>query len=360
MLARSALRAVNRRPLAIARPPIKVAIASQVRCYAKHRAPKKDHSPFDNESGISPEAQRYNAQHRESSPVDAAKVLQASQPHLPKSTELPRQSSNEPQFEQVVDDLQKSSEQTAESSSQGGSPPETEAPAQPLPDLRQGIPSTFSAEFGKQETSKESEPNITEDPRNPNPSPGGGGEREMPKSAYETSTDRRRNKYANWSALAFVLFGAAGAAYYGRNWESEEERAAFPDAPDGWSPTNVWNRIQARWGNQLSYYTEPTFPKLLPVVDPAPPYTLVLSLNDLLIHSEWTREHGWRTAKRPGLDYFLRYLCQYYEIVVFTDLPSAAADPIIRKLDPLRMVIMWPLFREATRYEKGEYIKVSF
>jgi import inner membrane translocase subunit TIM50 len=33
------------------------------------------------------------------------------------------------------------------------------------------------------------------------------------------------------------------------------------------------------------------------------------------------------------------------------------ADPIIRKLDPFRLV-MWPLFREATRFEKGEYIKV--
>jgi import inner membrane translocase subunit TIM50 len=32
------------------------------------------------------------------------------------------------------------------------------------------------------------------------------------------------------------------------------------------------------------------------------------------------------------------------------------ADPIIRKLDPFRLVL-WPLFREATRFENGEYIK---
>jgi import inner membrane translocase subunit TIM50 len=83
----------------------------------------------------------------------------------------------------------------------------------------------------------------------------------------------------------------------------------------------------------------------------------VLSLEDLLVHSEWTREHGWRTAKRPGVDYFLRYLSQYYELVIFTSLPSTSADPVIRKLDPFR-VVMWPLFREATRYENGEYIKV--
>jgi import inner membrane translocase subunit TIM50 len=81
-------------------------------------------------------------------------------------------------------------------------------------------------------------------------------------------------------------------------------------------------------------------------------------LEDLLVHSEWSREHGWRTAKRPGVDYFLRYLSQYYELVIFTTVRSSDADPIIRKLDPFH-VVMWPLFREATRYEKGEYIKVS-
>ena len=30
------------------------------------------------------------------------------------------------------------------------------------------------------------------------------------------------------------------------------------------------------------------------------------------------REHGWRTAKRPGVDYFIAYLSQFFEIVVFT------------------------------------------
>lgn len=33
-------------------------------------------------------------------------------------------------------------------------------------------------------------------------------------------------------------------------------------------------------------------------------------------------EHGWRTAKRPGADYFLAYMSQFYEIVLFTTLPS--------------------------------------
>jgi mitochondrial import inner membrane translocase subunit TIM50 len=76
-----------------------------------------------------------------------------------------------------------------------------------------------------------------------------------------------------------------------------------------------------------------------------------------LIHSEWSREHGWRMAKRPGVDYFLRYLSQYYELVIFTSQPWAIAEPVIRKLDPYH-IVTWPLFREATLYENGEYVKV--
>ena len=34
------------------------------------------------------------------------------------------------------------------------------------------------------------------------------------------------------------------------------------------------------------------------------------------------RTNGWRTAKRPGVDYFLAYLSLFYEIVLFTHQPS--------------------------------------
>jgi import inner membrane translocase subunit TIM50 len=123
----------------------------------------------------------------------------------------------------------------------------------------------------------------------------------------------------------------------------------------------MWARAKARLGDQLSYYHEPAFRKLLPDPDPSfeRPYTLVLSLEDLLIHSEWTREHGWRMAKRPGVDYFLRYLSQYYELVIFTSVPWAIGEPVVRKLDPYH-IITWPLYREATMYKNGEYVKVCY
>jgi import inner membrane translocase subunit TIM50 len=236
-----------------------------------------------------------------------------------------------------------------------------------LPDLRHGIPSTFAEEFLKQKAA----PN----PANPDGetanaksnvagdagegASGGREEGELPKSAYQTSIDKRRERMATWLYVGFGLMGVTGALFLGRNWETEEEeRAHMADAPSGWGFSLFWDRVKARLSGQMGYYTEPTFPKLLPDIDPAPPYTLILSLEDLMIHSEWTREHGWRTAKRPGVDYFLGYLSQYYELVLFTSLPVSAADQIVRKLDPYHFMT-FPLFREATRYEKGQYVKVG-
>ncbi|KAI9834141.1 MAG: mitochondrial inner membrane protein required for protein import [Phylliscum demangeonii] len=156
----------------------------------------------------------------------------------------------------------------------------------------------------------------------------------------------------------FLLLSVGGTLYLGRNWDSSEEEKKHPEAPSGWGPRLFYNRIRARYLETTGYFTEPTFPKLLPDVDPAfeRPLTLVLSLDDLLVHSEWTREHGWRMAKRPGVDYFLRYIQQYYELVIFTTMPVVTGEQVIRKLDPYR-IVMWPLFREATKYVDGTHVK---
>ena len=226
----------------------------------------------------------------------------------------------------------------------------------PMPDLTQGIPSTLDAQLAGQEKSDPASLNITEDP-SAGRSKGGG---DLPKTAYISSLERKRTRIARW-IYGIVLFNiAASTVWFGRNWENEEEECRHPNAPSGWGFGLFYKRMKARWRDTLDYYNEPAFPKLLPDQDPAwaRPYTLILSLEDLLVHSEWSREHGWRMAKRPGVDYFLRYLSQYYELVIWTSAQSMIAQPIIQKLDPYR-VVMWPLFREATRYQKGEYIKVG-
>ncbi|KAI6251388.1 Mitochondrial import inner membrane translocase subunit TIM50 [Erysiphe necator] len=225
----------------------------------------------------------------------------------------------------------------------------------PLPDLTQGIPSLLNYEARKKYTSSDLNTlQLEESLQN-------GGYRDrgsLPASAYISSSEKKRLQVANFLYGAFFIFSVFGTLYLGRNWDTKEEENEHTQAPSGWSIGLMWKRAKARISDELNYYQAPAFRKLLPDVDPMfeRPYTLVLGLEDLLICSEWTREHGWRLAKRPGVDYFLRYLSQYYELVVFTTQPSHLAEPIIRKLDPYH-IIMWPLFREATLYENGKYTK---
>ncbi|GIZ41951.1 hypothetical protein CKM354_000523400 [Cercospora kikuchii] len=249
-------------------------------------------------------------------------------------------------------------------------PPET-PPQQtgPLPDLRHGIPSTFDLEFGQAKArareqdaaeSQEDKLDLTSEGPRRSRDDGEEGERQYDRKAYETSLDRRRALLMNYLYASFVLGAVLTGFYLGRPFNSQEEIPQGLEADDasGWAPQKIWNRMRGRLGSQVGHYTEPAFPKLLPDVPESqrPPFTLVMSLEDLMIHTTWDTKHGYRTAKRPGIDYFIRYLSQYYELVLFTSAPRAMADPIVAKLDPYHF-IMWPLGREATKYEKGEYVK---
>lgn len=234
--------------------------------------------------------------------------------------------------------------------------PEEQIPLSELPDLTQGLPSTLEYETTGA-TQKAALEAAEEDVK---PGSGGGrGKGELPASAYVSSTERKRQRFANFMFAATLGTMAAGVVYLGRNWD-EEELAKHPEVPNGWGLGLWWSRASTRMKEVMTYYHEPAFEKLLPDPDPMfeRPYTLVISLEDMLVHSEWTREHGWRLAKRPGADYFLHYLSQYYELVLFTTVPFAIAEPLVRKLDPYRFIV-WPLFREATKYKDGEIIKVS-
>ncbi|KAF2274340.1 NIF-domain-containing protein [Westerdykella ornata] len=362
MLPRAAFRALRARPAIVVPRTVSIASTSKwSRSYADTKKPDRDHTWKPSDPIKFQESKIVHPQEQpefETSASPESNTEPTSQPG-PRARSAARSGAQE-------DHTTEQTEFSGPKSEEENTAPTTDAPAsqepqKPLPDLRYGIPSTFGQEYEAASGGRKHEHNpnnITEDP-DKEPAPGGFGEHktgELPKSAYETSTDRRRNRIANWGYASTLAFGVVGALYLGRDWESEEERNAHPDAPAGWSPGAIYARARARLSSQMGYYTEPTFPKLLPDIDPAPPMTLVLSLEDLLVHSEWTAKHGWRTAKRPGVDYFLRYLSQYYELVIFTTVRSTDADPIIRKLDPFR-IVMWPLFREATRYEKGEYIK---
>ncbi|UPX12130.1 mitochondrial inner membrane protein required for protein import [Ascochyta rabiei] len=370
MLPRAAFRALRTRPgLAAPRTAALPSTAQWTRAYAKVGKPRTNPVLADEQDKTRPSPVINAAQQPEFTETASAPAANTA-PTTSTPTTRPRPASANATVNQAAEQAHGTAEELAGPKSPAANtepttespdapPQEPQEPQKPLPDLRFGIPSTFAAEH-------EAEGNAKRDPNDPNasdgpePAFGGAGGRELPKSAYETSTDRRRNRVANWGYLASLLFGTVGAAYMGRPWETDEEAKAHPDIANGWTPALMYARAAARVNGQKAYYTEPTFQKLLPDKDKipggAPELTLVLSLEDLLLHSEWSTKHGYRLAKRPGLDYFLRYLSSQYELVIFTSVKSMDADPIIRKLDPFRLV-MWPLFREATRFENGEYIK---
>ncbi|CAO3632388.1 unnamed protein product [Cunninghamella echinulata] len=159
------------------------------------------------------------------------------------------------------------------------------------------------------------------------------------------------------AATAGVITGSlvGGLLYYGRPFDDGRE--------DKYTSENIfsasYHRAIDRYREFRQEMHQPMWDKLLPDPLPQPyqrPYTLVINLDETLVYSHWSKEHGWRHAKRPGVDYFLAYMSQFYEIVIFTSQPAMNAMPIIEKLDPYQYSL-YRLYRDGTRYVDGKYLK---
>ncbi|KAF8554968.1 HAD-like protein [Imleria badia] len=173
-----------------------------------------------------------------------------------------------------------------------------------------------------------------------------------------SSIERRKRYLARVSLAILAVALGVQVLYLGRDWEADElasKKIKIEDAPSG-----RWARTKARFTDMFDYFNKPAWTELLPPPLPSPhqkPFTLLVSMDDLLVTSTWDRQKGWRTAKRPGVDYFLAYLSQFYEIVIFTSQQNYTAIPIIEKLDPYNFFITYKLFREATRSVDGKIVK---
>ncbi|URE43620.1 TBC1 domain family member [Musa troglodytarum] len=110
--------------------------------------------------------------------------------------------------------------------------------------------------------------------------------------------------------------------------------------------------------DQVRGFTEPLSEKLLPDLHPQEQhvFTLVLDLNETLVYSDWKRDRGWRTFKRPGVDAFLEHLAKFYEIVVYSDQLSMYVDPVLERLDQ-KGCIRFRLSRAATKYVNGKHFR---
>lgn len=110
--------------------------------------------------------------------------------------------------------------------------------------------------------------------------------------------------------------------------------------------------------SEMKKYADPPSDRLLPDLPPHARHikTLVMDLDDVLIHSDWTRGRGWRTFKRPGADEFIKDMAQYFELVLYTSQLPTYADPILDRLDPHRM-IQYRLYRDSTSYIDGKHVR---
>ncbi|CAI5972848.1 unnamed protein product [Closterium sp. NIES-65] len=109
---------------------------------------------------------------------------------------------------------------------------------------------------------------------------------------------------------------------------------------------------------RIHKFNQPASDRLLPDLTPqeAHVYTLVLDLEGTLVHSEWKRDRGWRTFKRPGAEAFLERMAQFFEVVVFSDQLNLSVDPILDRLDQ-KGCIRYRLYRDGTLYTDGNYVR---
>ncbi|KAJ7767465.1 HAD-like domain-containing protein [Mycena maculata] len=173
-----------------------------------------------------------------------------------------------------------------------------------------------------------------------------------------SSVEQKRRNMGRISLAVLVLGFGINAIYMGREWDETELKAKKLTLEN--APSSRWGRTKERFTDIFDYFNKPAWPELLPPTLPPPhqkPYTLLISIDDLLVTSTWDRQHGWRTAKRPGVDYFLAYISQFYEVVVFTTQNFYTAAPILDKLDRYNFYINHRLYREATRSINGKIVK---
>ncbi|XVE92134.1 hypothetical protein REPUB_Repub01dG0070900 [Reevesia pubescens] len=118
----------------------------------------------------------------------------------------------------------------------------------------------------------------------------------------------------------------------------------------------------------------PTFrPVLLPKqTRSCPPTTLVLDLDETLVHStlepcddaDFTfpvnfnlQEHTVYVRCRPHLRDFMERVSSLFEIIIFTASQSIYAEQLLNVLDPKRRVFRHRVFRESCVFVEGNYLK---
>jgi import inner membrane translocase subunit TIM50 len=131
-----------------------------------------------------------------------------------------------------------------------------------------------------------------------------------------------------WRTVQLGLLAAGTAAtYYTYRYEAKElsdivkrTRAESGDQPlqRAWCDTmDRYLSARRQIERQVKEFTDPSTDKLLPDLPPGARgnvVTLVLDLDELLVHKEWDRQRGWVILKRAGLKEFLMEMAPYFEV----------------------------------------------
>ena len=151
-----------------------------------------------------------------------------------------------------------------------------------------------------------------------------------------------------------ILFSLPDKDVQGNVIEDEFSHLGFPG--------QYYNRLKSKAFTAKKAIEDPFSDKLLP--DPLEPpyfqpkYTVVLEITGLLVKSDWTHKHGWRFQKRPGLDIFLNQIgYPNFEVVIWSTDSSLTFFPIVNAMDPNQNLIMYRLFKDATKFKNGAHIK---
>jgi Dullard-like phosphatase family protein len=95
---------------------------------------------------------------------------------------------------------------------------------------------------------------------------------------------------------------------------------------------------------------------LLPPMEQDREYTLVLDLDETLIHFEEKPDGNSQFLIRPFAQYFLKQVSQYYEVVIFTAALQDYADYILDRMDTAKC-IRHRLYRQHTNFDQNIYQK---
>ncbi|URE43619.1 TBC1 domain family member [Musa troglodytarum] len=173
-------------------------------------------------------------------------------------------------------------------------------------------------------------------------------------------------KFGAIAAFTAALGSTAYASYAYTLDEVEEKANKFRamtkglvgDDTSSFQAVELYLDLRRTIEDQVRGFTEPLSEKLLPDLHPQEQhvFTLVLDLNETLVYSDWKRDRGWRTFKRPGVDAFLEHLAKFYEIVVYSDQLSMYVDPVLERLDQ-KGCIRFRLSRAATKYVNGKHFR---